>query len=570
MNGIRRKILLFLSGEYYLFWVMGLTAGVYAAGFFNLNQINLIINIIPVIALLAAELITVKRIIYRKNFLNIYPADKLYTGSGHRPEDGVISGHTGSKYRILAVAIIPFFIFFFTGNLFFCMNRLKDSKNIFLNIYKISNSAEYSGNDIIALEGRISNHPVRSYSNLNFTLAADKVSIRQGSNKPPVLMDIKESINVKSAGAGPGLLERDDYIRLAGILKKNNPGYHKESGCSKNYEVILAADYRSIKKIDNTNLWNKVFIFRSRLYRCLKTAFYKYLKNENACMAEALILGNRNNVPFYIIESFKRCGIYHLFAISGLHLSFIISFICLIFKRIRSSNYIFGILAAFLAVYNFLVGERASILRASIAAVLILLAGRWRREHSRRIILYFSYIILILYNPYFFYEPAFWMSFISMAALVFIYPLILKIFLKIPVLKNYCMGFFMKTALITLSIQSVMFPVLAYFFGEISLISLPVNVITIPLFYILISILIVSSFIIVIWPPAGGFILKSSGFFSGLMLKAVKLFERFDFCIINLNSFGEKNVLAYYVVFFIILIVIHITLNKINTCKGKL
>jgi competence protein ComEC len=185
-------------------------------------------------------------------------------------------------------------------------------------------------------------------------------------------------------------------------------------------------------------------------------------------------------------------------------------------------------------------------------AVFILLAKEWNREYSHKIILYLSYIIIIIYNPYFIYDLGFWMTYGSMAALIFIYPIILSLVRNIFMFQKCRIRYFIKIALITLSIQVVLFPVSAYFFKEVSLISPVANVMIIPVFYILLSILMVSSFTAVIWPPAGGIILRTSSIFFEYILKTVKILSKFDFCVINFDSFPVKNVIVYYIVLLII------------------
>ncbi|MBU2563628.1 MAG: ComEC/Rec2 family competence protein, partial [Actinobacteria bacterium] len=218
-------------------------------------------------------------------------------------------------------------------------------------------------------------------------------------------------------------------------------------------------------------------------------------------------------------------------------------------------------------VYNFLVGERASILRASITVIFILLAKEWNREYSHKILLYLSYIIIIIFNPYFIYDLGFWMTYASMAALVFIYPAVVRLAGNIFPFLKLKRSSFIKIALITLSIQTVLFPVLAYFFKEVSLISPVANILIIPVFYILLSILMVSSFVTIIWPPVGGLLLKPSSIFFVYILKTVKILSKFDFCIINFDSFPVKNVVVYYIVFVVILFTALTIVKRINISK---
>lgn len=573
MNCKIKKIIFLLSGEYYFFWATGITAGVYTAGSFDSINIYLtIVEIIAVILLLAGEAAIVKKIISDNNApgnsRGFFVENKIDKDCRFNLENIPLSGYENYSRRIMVTIIIPFLILFFVGNLIIYTHKLKEDKSIFLDIYKNEYYAGCGGSSAIIVEGRVAGHPVKNYKKINFMLSADKVYISGDSDQPDRVLNAGEIVNVELKNATGGPIARDDYLRIKGYLKRNNL---KESdyGSYNRKEMVLVTYYNHTLKVDNDSPWHKIFIFRSRLYNCLKNAFYRYLDYNNACIAESVILGNRNNVPDYIMESFKKCGLYHLFAISGLHLSFFASFIYLIFRRMERSGIIFRAVIVFLAVYNFLVVERASILRASITVIFVLFARRWHREHSHKIILYLSYIILIIYNPYFFYDIGFWMTYISMAALVFIYPLMAGITESIPVLKKRVINFFLRIILINLSIQTVLFPVLAYFFREISLISPLANFLILPLFYFLLSVLVASSFAIVIWPPLGGLILKLSQFIFKCILSPVRVLGKFNFCIAGFDNFTVKKVIAYYAVFIIILIIARAALDKINELKGK-
>lgn len=566
MNDVKKKILSFLYREYYLFWASGLTAGVYTGSKYHLfNPYILIAEITVIILILIIGILITRRILNSEHSLNISNHGKInikFKGNKLPFRKTSRSDFKQNNARLVILVIIPFLILFVIGNSIINIYKYNESKSIFLSLYENNSSA----GDNIVIEGRVSNHPRYKYGNLNFLLEADKIYIYDCNGNLNSLFNAGELINIKLDSTGIEPILRDDHLRLTGSLDKNDSKNFMAGGCD---EVVFIADCGDIKKIESSNLSYRIFSFRSRLYCCLKNAFYKNLEIEDACIAEAVILGNRNNVPEYLTESFKRCGVYHLFAISGLHISFFISLVYLVFKKMRSSYFIFWASVIFLVVYNFLVGERASILRASIMAVFILLAKEWNREYSHKILLYLSYIIIIIFNPYFIYDLGFWMTYASMAALVFIYPAVMRLAGNIFPFLKLKRSSFIKIALITLSIQTVLFPVLAYFFKEVSLISPVANILIIPVFYILLSILMVSSFVTIIWPPVGGLLLKPSSIIFVYILKTVKILSKFDFCIINFDSFPVKNVVVYYIVFVVILFTALTIVKRININKRK-
>jgi len=564
LNNVKKKILSFLYREYYLFWASGLTAGVYTGSKYHLfNPYILIAEIVVIILTLIIGILITRKILKSEHSLNISNHGKInikFKGSKLPFRETSRSDFKQDNAKLVILVIIPFLILFVIGNSIINIYKYNESKSIFLSLYENKSLAR----DNIVIEGRVSNHPRYKYGNLIFLFAADKISIYDYNGKLNSIFNTGELINIKLDSTGIEPILRDDHLRLAGNLDKNDP---KNLTAGRYNETVFTAGCGDVEKIESSNLSYRIFSFRSRLYSCLKNAFYKNLEIEDACIAEAVILGNRNNVPEYLTESFKGCGVYHLFAISGLHISFFISLVYLFFKRVRSSYFIFWASVIFLVVYNFLVGERASILRASITVIFILLAKEWNREYSHKILLYLSYIIIIIFNPYFIYDLGFWMTYGSMAALVFIYPAAMRLAGNISPFLKLKSSFFMRIAFITLSIQIVLFPVLAYFFKEVSLISPVANILVIPVFYILLSILIVSSFVTIIWPPVGGLLLRTSPIFFEYILKTVKILSKFDFCIINFDSFPVKSVVVYYIVLLIIFLTACMIIKRINISK---
>ncbi|MDD5621615.1 MAG: ComEC/Rec2 family competence protein [Actinomycetota bacterium] len=558
MNNVKERISSFLEKEFYFFWVLGLTAGIYAGREYKLFNIYLSTARIIIIAiLLIIEVLATRRILLGENLSGVSEENKSQKNCKFLLQYKSLFQNGQSTARLIILVIVPFLILFFIGNSIVSIHKYKESKNIFLSLYKNNNSIE----DSITIEGRVSDHPVHRYGRTEFLFTVNKIFPLGDNENHDDFFDTRETVNVELKAMCTDWITRDDYLRLKGKLKKNNCGYLNTAEHS---EIIFNVPGESVEKIEPWNFSFRVFKFRSMLYGCLKNAFYSSLESEDACMAEAVILGDRKNVPDYLTEAFKKCGAYHLFAISGLHLSFFVSLIYLILKKIKSSGFMLWAAVFFLAAYNFLVGERASMLRASVMVIFILLARSWNREYSYKILLYLSYIIIVIYNPFFLDDLGFWMSYGSMASLIFIYPPILKLFKKRFISLNPALRYFTKIVLITLSIQVVLFPISAHFFKEVSLISPMANMFVIPAFYILLAILMISSFLIIIWPPVGSIILKSGSVFFDYISKIVKTLSKFDFCIINFDSFPIKNVIVYYIILMIALFAAGAIIKMIN------
>jgi competence protein ComEC len=418
----------------------------------------------------------------------------------------------------------------------------------------------------MVIEGRISDHPYRYFGRLDFLLETGSIYAYDRSGNLKNFHYVNEPLNVRLDGEVKVSLLRDDYLRLRGDLKEGDSG---KSEIVRGDCLYFDVTDGNIEKIECRSLASKLFYLRGRFYRCIKNTFYESLKARDACIAEALILGNRSNVPGYISEDFKDCGVYHLFAISGLHISFFISMIFILIRKIKPSFIPFLAAVLILAFYNFLIGGRASTLRASVVFIFIFLASNWNREYNHRFLLYLSYIILLLLNPFFFYDLGLWMSFGSIAAMIFVYPVVRKIAGCIFPLFKSRGNFIIEIGLMTFSIQAALFPILAYFFKRFSLISPVSNILILPVFYVLLFILMASSFASVLCPPAGFFLIRPSAVFFNYISIVVKTLSEKDFFILDFGNYNIKDAAVYYAIFLVILAAALIIIRETGVNKGS-
>ena len=485
----------------------------------------------------------------RKNFKSL---KVIQSNKGNSNIEEIINLRS-QPIPVVSVCILAL-IFLIVGYLNFCIYSIKEDKNIFYLIFLDSN---YNIEDI-TLEGRVSSYPKFKYGNLYFSIEAANVYVYDRNQGVMKKFRTGDVVDVRLEKSSLCSLKRDDFIRITGSLEKrkfdNNIDINSHEFKNKDYsEIIYFLADEEVNKVVSYGFKYHIFSLRQRVVNCLENIYYRNLCYENACIAEAVILGNRNNVPGYLLDNFKKSGVFHVLAISGLHISIFMYFFVFLIKKINFPNAFIGFIILFLILYNLIVGQRASMLRATIMIVFVIFANELKREYSSRIILYNTYIIMMLFNPAFLFDIGFWLSFCSIAAIVFISPILLGFFKEITPNFKWKSNYILRTVIITFSINTALFPILAYFFGEVSLVSLFSNIIIIPVFYLALLILIFSSALGLIWPPIGGFFIKPSSIILGCILRVVEFFSKLSFSILRLEYFPLKYVLIYYLILIIFL-----------------
>ena len=112
-----------------------------------------------------------------------------------------------------------------------------------------------------------------------------------------------------------------------------------------------------------SSFYSAVLSFRGYSAQKLRAA----LGNETYGISQALFTGSRDNVSPELNSAFRICGISHIFAVSGMHLSLWTGMFFIIFKRRARLSPVANILASlFVVFYIIFTGFSPSVLRAGI------------------------------------------------------------------------------------------------------------------------------------------------------------------------------------------------------------
>jgi competence protein ComEC len=169
---------------------------------------------------------------------------------------------------------------------------------------------------------------------------------------------------------------------------------------------------------------------------------------------------------------------------------------------------------------------------------------------------------MLMLNPLFIDDAGFWLSFSAMAGVVFIYPAIRNILKVLKIPEKMISNYFTAAILLTTSIQIICGPLLLYYFGSLPLISPVSNLFKLPFFYILISMLFLAAFISIIWPPAGGAVLKMTPFFFEAVSGIADFFSDSVFPAIEIENIPIQWLSLYYFLIFIAFLMVKKLLAK--------
>ncbi len=263
---------------------------------------------------------------------------------------------------------------------------------------------------------------------------------------------------------------------------------------------------------------------RRRLYRRLADAAGD---RESAAILQAVLLGCRDQLRLETRNLFLDFGVFHLFAISGLHLSVVVALFFFLVKAIipdfirrrlvkGTSPFAAAATIVFLPGYILLAGLHLPVVRAGIMALFFLaalLAGRLREAFSA---LFGAALVILLLWPEALFALSFQLSFTAVATILWVVPRSRAWWRWIAARKDYknfsrrqlfFKGIF-YLAVSSAAISLATAPLLINRVHFISLYSLPANIILIPLFSFVVIPLGMLALLLVWLPLVPGLLLQ--------------------------------------------------------------
>lgn len=233
------------------------------------------------------------------------------------------------------------------------------------------------------------------------------------------------------------------------------------------------------------------WLIRERLYRlkeCLKERLYRIFPEKEAAVMSALLLGDKSELDGELKDLYKRNGILHILSISSLHITIIGMSI---YRLLRRTGLPTGVCAAggsvILLLYGCMTGFSVSACRAIGMYLIKMLAEVAGRTYDMLTALGLMGALMVLRNPFYLENSGFLLSFTSVLGIGVVYPALMpplpdgrergKQKGRIPgqVLKGLLASLFAS-----LSITLTTLPVQLWFYYEIPLYSVFLNLFVIP------------------------------------------------------------------------------------------
>lgn len=258
-------------------------------------------------------------------------------------------------------------------------------------------------------------------------------------------------------------------VRMTGKVQSfargENPGQYDEYEYGKAQGIGARFQAASVEV-----LGKKGYFFSGQLWKLrqqLRKIYERLLPEEEAGILDAMLLAEKGMLSEETKDQYRKAGISHILAVSGLHFTLLGM---LMFRGLKQAGAGFwistGVSVLLVVLYGCLTGFGISVTRAVIMLSLSLLSGVFGRTYDAASALAFAALVILWRQPLQLFQAGFLMSFGAVAGILLLGPVFERMQLK------FLGG--------SLAVQVVLTPILLWFYYEIPVYSIVLNLIILP------------------------------------------------------------------------------------------
>ncbi len=406
---------------------------------------------------------------------------------------GIVMGRYFNEYIALffAVVVLMTFVVFlrFRINIVLCfpIAALVGFAIIFTRIPSPDPNMEalLSDSHIVTLTGRATDIGETRSGNTKAIIQAQTITSLNGNQAKTnmkIMAYFDESIKISHG----------DTVILGGELLP--PDFLRNYGGfdEKKYFALKDITYKIFaEEYENTgNTWGLDSII-AQIREKLSSTFDKILPQKESGIMKAMIIGDKSGLDEDTKDLFKQAGIYHILAVSGLHVSLLAVFLDGILSRFLNNRRAGIVLMLFLVFYCILTGCGVATVRAVIMYCIGVFGRILYKDTDSITSTSFAALCILLFQPLYLWDVGFQYSFAVVYGLIIGTRAIAQLFdiikTRVVITQKFFDNKFIKTYLagaIAATLASI--PITVYYFYNLSLITTVLNLFIIPTVFIVV------------------------------------------------------------------------------------
>ena len=391
-----------------------------------------------------------------------------------------------------------------------------------------------------SLTGEV-NMIVKKPSGNVYYLKDNKVTLLEGSTY------LVENILVYAKDSCEYLI--GNQITVSGTIykfsKNTNPGGFNENL----YYKIQNIDYKVYaKEIDLADdNYSKYHFILNKIKRELINSYEKILPEKEAGILMAMVLGEKYLLGDEINSLYQENGISHILAISGLHISLVGAAVYFCLRKLRLGLIVSTLLSLiFIYSYGVLTNFSVSTNRAVVMYSVMLIAKIIGKTFDMLSALSLSAFIILLQNPMEIFNAGFLLSFAAVFGIALLVPCFNILFKSKKIL--------LQSLYTSVCVQIFTLPAILYFFFQISIYSVIINLIILPLTSLLLLTAIVAGVFGFLFYPIAMFVAGGAKYILSFYEFVCTIGSKMP---ANLLTVGRPDIIRIVLYYLLILIFIY-------------
>jgi competence protein ComEC len=386
---------------------------------------------------------------------------------------------------------------------------------------------------VVTVSGTLAEEPRMGRERQTLPLSPVRVSAPDGA---AVELSLPVEVSVSTRGEPPLDWEElaiGDEIEAEGFLcvqsPVRNPGgfdrqaWHRQRGVAGAVTVTVVDTLRWTP--GEPGPWARALRAMRRARLWASDALHRQQGEEAGGFARAILLGERHALDPADRHAFLLTGLGHLFAVSGLHTAMVFGLLLGGLRILRVPwRLSLTVAIASLVPFAALVGFRVSVVRAVILITALVFGRLIGRTVDTVSALALAALVICVWDPLAPWQPGFQLSFLAVLTIALHAPLVRDLLgegREGP--GDLLRRWFLAPALMLLAIHLTLFPLMAQHFGLISWVALPMNLLLVPMGFLILFGSAVSLLGAAIWPWAGALVGVCTGEITEVLLAIVRI-----------------------------------------------
>lgn len=317
------------------------------------------------------------------------------------------------------------------------------------------------------LAGAVSDDPDQRAASLRVTLDVTHVNGERAEGRALVVLPRDTKLSFGDRLEARGMLEEPEAFLTDTGREFDYKRYLRARGV---HMLMQNAELRS-HKTGPLSVRKALFALKHSLERALETV----MREPHVSLMEGLLLGERGGLSSSLTQAFVLTGLIHIVVLSGYNIGVVSEWTLRLFEWVLPRRTALAGAGIVLVLFALMAGGGMATLRAMLMGVIALVARYLRRPQAALRALVCAAAVMLAWNPLVLFDTGFILSITATFGLITLSPAVEA---KLAFLKPAGVR---AAAATTIAVQMFVLPALLYITGVLSFVSLPANIVVLPL-----------------------------------------------------------------------------------------